>query len=149
MRSASSSAAWRILDDRVAGDIKDRLDGERRAKHDELQKSVQNWASDPSAPPMARVLDDPDQPARRVFFVVASPRNQVKKCRGGSCRCWEDPTPSRLSMAAAVTSWPGPSPGKTIHSRLESGSTESGGIYWAAVWLPLPATSDAIPPFAS
>ena len=56
------------LDDRVAGDIKDRLDGERRAKHDELQKSVQNWASDPSAPPMARVLDDPDQPApARVF----------------------------------------------------------------------------------
>lgn len=56
------------LDDRAAGDIKDLLDSERRAKHDELQKAVQNWTNDPSAPPMARVLDDPDQPApARVF----------------------------------------------------------------------------------
>ncbi len=56
------------LDDRAAGDIKDRLDGERRAKHDELQKAVQNWTNDPSAPPMARVIDDAVEPApARVF----------------------------------------------------------------------------------
>jgi hypothetical protein len=56
------------LDDRAAGDVKDRLDGERRAKHDELQKAVQDWMSDTSAPPMARVISDSDQPApARVF----------------------------------------------------------------------------------
>ncbi len=56
------------LDDRVAGEIKDRLEGEHRAKHDELLKAVRDWTNDPSAPPLARVIDDPDELAPpRVF----------------------------------------------------------------------------------
>lgn len=56
------------LDDRTAGDVKDRLEGERRARYDELKKAVEDWRDDPSAPPLARILEDADEPPlTRVF----------------------------------------------------------------------------------
>ena len=98
------------LDDRVAGDIKDRLQGERKAKHDELQKAVRDWLSDPSAPPLARVLDDPEEPAPPRVFRRGKPEEPGDEVPRRFLTVLAGPIPGRSSMAPAVMSWPGRSP---------------------------------------
>jgi hypothetical protein len=56
------------LDERAIGGINDKLDPEHKTKLATLEKAVNDWKNDPSAPPLARVLDDPEEPPpSRVF----------------------------------------------------------------------------------
>ncbi|MGO9600882.1 MAG: PSD1 and planctomycete cytochrome C domain-containing protein [Isosphaeraceae bacterium] len=56
------------LDERAIGEINDKFDPERKAKLEALEKAVLDWKNDKSAPPLARVLEEPEEPPpARVF----------------------------------------------------------------------------------
>ncbi|MBV8488696.1 MAG: PSD1 domain-containing protein, partial [Planctomycetaceae bacterium] len=61
------------LDERAIGEINDKLDPERKAKLAALEKAVLDWKNDPSAPPLARVLEESEEPPPACVFKRGKP----------------------------------------------------------------------------
>ncbi len=57
-------------------DLMNRLDGEPRETFDKLRKAIGDWSSGPDAPPHARLLIDPDEPATPNVYIRGKEDNK-------------------------------------------------------------------------
>ncbi|MBX9627032.1 MAG: PSD1 and planctomycete cytochrome C domain-containing protein [Gemmataceae bacterium] len=56
-----------------ADDLRNHFGPEEQAKYEELKARISDWATGPDAPPLARVVEDPEEPGPQPVFVGGNP----------------------------------------------------------------------------